>query len=133
MIDIPRSAIRKRKPASGLICLFRQTQVLNIKAIVPENFILEWWFESSPMSRKGDCWDNTVVRIFFKTIKTELIYRNKFENYEELRKMFSNYIIYNRKRLHSFIGYQSLLQSLKKICGKISPLKRVHLKGFLWR
>jgi transposase InsO family protein len=27
------------------------------------------------MSRKGNCWDNTVAESFFKTIKTEWIYR----------------------------------------------------------
>ena len=30
------------------------------------------------MSRKGDCWDNAVAESFFKTLKTEWIYRNKY-------------------------------------------------------
>jgi transposase InsO family protein len=29
------------------------------------------------MSRKGNCWDNTVAKSFFKSLKTELIYGNK--------------------------------------------------------
>ena len=33
---------------------------------------------SRSMSKKGDCWDNAVAESFFKTIKTELIYDQKF-------------------------------------------------------
>jgi putative transposase len=41
--------------------------------------------ESNPliirsMSRKGNCWDNSVAESFFKTLKTECIYQNKFAN-----------------------------------------------------
>ncbi|MCK4460221.1 MAG: DDE-type integrase/transposase/recombinase [candidate division Zixibacteria bacterium] len=30
------------------------------------------------MSRKGDCWDNTPMESFFGTLKTELIYDERF-------------------------------------------------------
>ena len=30
------------------------------------------------MSRKGDCWDNTVAESFFKSLKTELIYHQDY-------------------------------------------------------
>lgn len=106
VIDALRSAIRKRKPASGLI--FHSDRGSQYQSNLFRKILFWNGFESS-MSRKGDCWDNAVAESFFKTIKTELIYRNKFENYEELRKDVFKYIevFYNRKRLHSFIGYQS--------------------------
>ena len=30
------------------------------------------------MSRKGNCWDNAVAESFFKTIKSELVYRTRY-------------------------------------------------------
>jgi putative transposase len=35
------------------------------------------------MSRKGNCWDNAVAESFFKTLKSECIYQNKFANKEQ--------------------------------------------------
>lgn len=61
------------------------------------------------MSRKGNCYDNAFVETFFKTLKSELIYREKFETEEELRSAIFEYIEtwYNRRRLHSSLGYLS--------------------------
>jgi len=61
------------------------------------------------MSRKGNCYDNAFVETFFKTLKSELVYRAKFEKVEELRSAVFEYIEtwYNRKRLHSSLGYLS--------------------------
>ncbi|MFV0140812.1 DDE-type integrase/transposase/recombinase [Empedobacter falsenii] len=36
------------------------------------------------MSRKGNCWDNAVAESFFKTLKTELIYHNKYQTRKQL-------------------------------------------------
>jgi len=59
------------------------------------------------MSRKGDCYDNAVVESFFKTIKVELTRDRKFKSREEARTVIFEYIeiFYNRKRLHSTLGY----------------------------
>lgn len=61
------------------------------------------------MSRKGNCYDNAFVETFFKTLKSELIYREQFESEEQLRAAVFEYIEtwYNRKRLHSSLGYLS--------------------------
>ena len=37
------------------------------------------------MSRKGNCWDNSVVESFFKSLKTELIYGNKLITKEQMK------------------------------------------------
>ncbi|WP_435524217.1 IS3 family transposase [Chryseobacterium indoltheticum] len=34
------------------------------------------------MSGKGNCYDNAVAESFFKTLKTELVYQNKYETAE---------------------------------------------------
>ncbi len=61
------------------------------------------------MSRKGNCYDNAFVETFFKTLKSELIYREKFETEEKLKSAVFEYIEtwYNRRRLHSSLGYLS--------------------------
>lgn len=61
------------------------------------------------MSRKGNCYDNAFAETFFKTIKSELIYRQEFESEKDLRSAIFEYIEtwYNRKRLHSSLGYLS--------------------------
>ncbi len=61
------------------------------------------------MSRKGNCWDNAFAESFFATIKKELIYRNHYKTKEEAKKSIFEYIEvwYNRKRIHSSIGYMT--------------------------
>jgi transposase InsO family protein len=64
------------------------------------------------MSRKGNCWDNAVAESFFATIKTELIYDRRWVTRIELRAAVFEYIevFYNRRRLHSTLGYKSPAQ-----------------------
>ena len=61
------------------------------------------------MSRKGNCWDNAVAESFFKTLKAECVYQNKFETKQQAALLIFEYIEiwYNRKRLHSALGYLS--------------------------
>jgi len=61
------------------------------------------------MSRKGNCWDNSVAESFFKTLKVELIYDDDFKTIEHAKTAIFEYIEiwYNRKRLHSFLGYKT--------------------------
>jgi len=60
------------------------------------------------MSRKGNCWDNAVAESFFKSIKYEMIYRQKFYNFSVLYNKIEEYINwYNYERLHSSLGYKT--------------------------
>ena len=61
------------------------------------------------MSRKGDCYDNAVLESFFKSVKAEIPWHRRFKTREEARKELFEYIevFYNRKRLHSTLGYKS--------------------------
>lgn len=70
----------------------------------------------SSMSRSGNCHDNAVAESFFKTIKVELAKRQKFNTIEEARAAIFEYIeiFYNRKRLHSTLGYVSPAEYEKK-------------------
>lgn len=58
------------------------------------------------MSRKGNCWDNAVAESFFKTLKVELIYRNRYRSKEEAALSVFEWIEtwYNKNRRHSALG-----------------------------
>lgn len=61
------------------------------------------------MSRRGNCWDNAVVESFFKTLKVECVYRQRFQTREQAKQTIFEYIevFYNRQRLHSTLDYRS--------------------------
>ena len=61
------------------------------------------------MSRRGNCWDNSVVESFFGTLKNELIYRTPWPTRESAHQAVAEYIelFYNIRRRHSFLGQQS--------------------------
>jgi transposase InsO family protein len=61
------------------------------------------------MSRKGDCWDNSVAESFFSTLKKELIYRKTFATRKGARRDILDFIevFYSRQRIHSYLGHMS--------------------------
>lgn len=61
------------------------------------------------MSRKGNCWDNSVMERFFLSLKMERVWCRDYANQAEAEKDVADYIVgfYNSVRLHSKLGYQS--------------------------
>jgi transposase InsO family protein len=61
------------------------------------------------MSRKGNCWDNAVMERFFRSLKTERVYRKLYKTRAEARKDLFMYIewFYNAGRRHAALGYQT--------------------------
>ena len=61
------------------------------------------------MSRRGDCYDNAVVESFFGTLKQELVRDARWTTLAEARAAIHDYIevFYNRRRMHSSLGYRS--------------------------
>jgi len=59
------------------------------------------------MSRKGNPYDNAFAESFIKTLKTEEVYMNEYRTLEEAYQNIRGFIeqVYNKKRLHSSIGY----------------------------
>jgi transposase InsO family protein len=57
------------------------------------------------MSRKGNCWDNAVAESFFKTLKVELVYQNRYQTFKHAELSIFEYIEtwYNKKRIHTSI------------------------------
>lgn len=60
------------------------------------------------MSRKGNCYDNSVMENFFGIMKQEMYYGNVFYSYEELEDTIKKYIrYYNEKRIKQKLGWMS--------------------------
>ena len=63
------------------------------------------------MSRKGNCWDNTVIESFFSTLKSECFYLNKFDNVEQPEQSLHRYIrYYNEERIKPHLKNMSPVQ-----------------------
>jgi putative transposase len=102
-------AVRRRRPSKGLVhhsdrgCQYtsgdyrEQLSALGVTV---------------SMSRKGNCWDNAVAESFFATLKKELVHRRSWPDRNTLRNALFDYIevFYNRRRLHSTIGYKTPAQ-----------------------
>ena len=60
------------------------------------------------MDGKGRATDNICIERFWRSIKYEEVYLNEYSNIKELQKAIANYMdSYNKKRLHSAIGYKT--------------------------
>jgi putative transposase len=67
------------------------------------------------MSRKGNCWDNAPTESWFNSFKNERVFGERFATHEAMKARAFEYIevFYNRRRLHSTLGYTSPAQFLK--------------------
>jgi transposase InsO family protein len=101
-----RMAIVHRNPGAGL--LHHSDRGSQYASDDYQKILKDYKMESS-MSGKGDCWDNAAAESFWSTLKTELVHHQHYATRDEARQSIFEYIevFYNRKRLHSSIGYMS--------------------------
>lgn len=66
------------------------------------------------VGRTGVCWDNAAAESFFGALKNEMYYQQSFPGRARARFAVADYIevFYNRKRLHSALGYRTPFEAL---------------------
>ena len=108
-----QTALTMRRPPGGLIHHSdRGSQYCSIdyQAVLRSHGI------QISMSGKGNCYDNAMVEIFFKTLKSELVWRTTFFTRAEAERDIARYIdgFYNPVRRHSALDYLSPAQFEKQ-------------------
>jgi len=111
VVDALTMAWFRRKPEAGLIHHSDRGSQYASQAFQAR---LEAYGMRCSMSRKGDCWDNAPTESWFGGFKNERVHGERFETRDEMIAMAFEYIevFYNRKRLHSTLGYKSPIQFL---------------------
>lgn len=109
VITALQQAFIHRHPESGLIHHSdrgSQYTSKNFKDLLSKYCIV------ASMSGSGNCYDNAVIESFFHTLKTEHVYFEHYESRDQAKCSIFEYIevFYNRKRLHSTLGYMSPME-----------------------
>jgi putative transposase len=97
-------AIAARRPSAGLIHHSDRGVQYASRDYVTR---LETLGTRISMSAKGNPYDNARAESFFKTLKREEVYLQQYQTFAEAEANLSRFIedVYNRKRLHSSLGY----------------------------
>jgi putative transposase len=99
-------ALKARRPRAGLI--FHSDRGSQYTSQAFRDLLGKHQLRQS-LSRPRQCWDNAVAESFFSTLKTEHIYRTPQPTVAAARTGIFEYIevFYNRRRIHSALGYRS--------------------------
>lgn len=105
VIDALTMAWFRRRPEKGLI--FHSDRGSQYASADFQKLLKGYGMRGS-MSRKGNCWDNAVTETVFGSLKVERLHGMTFETRRAAKDEVVDWLIfYNRKRLHSTLGYVS--------------------------
>lgn len=79
------------------------------------------------MSRHGNPYDNAKAESFMKTLKCDEVYRSDYTDLDDAKRRIRRFIeqIYNRKRLHSALGYRPPIEFEQRLASEanLSPIR----------
>lgn len=103
-ISALKSAIEQRNPPAG--CVHHSDRGVQYASHDYVNLLKQHKFQIS-MSRSGNPYDNAFAESFMKTLKKEEVYLWEYETFNDVVERISYFIeeVYNKKRVHSGIGY----------------------------
>ncbi len=105
VLDALVMAYWRRKPAKGL--LHHSDRGSQYACHKYQHQLTDYGMKPS-MSRKGNCWDNSPMERFFRSLKSERLIHCRFETRTAAKNEVIDYIVYyNSIRLHSSLGYKS--------------------------
>lgn len=109
-----KMAIAFRAPPKG--CIHHIHRVSQYCSHDYQKILPEHGFKVS-MSGKGNCYDNAAVETFFKTIKTELIWRRTWETRRQTETAIFQYVngFYNPRRRYSALGWKRPVAFERKV------------------
>jgi putative transposase len=121
-----KMAIQNRKPGPG--CIHHSDQGVQYCSNEYIEILDEWKFKVS-MSRKGNPYDNAWAESSMKILKYEEIYISEYETYKDAVNQLPHFIetIYNRKRIHSSIGYLTPEEFEARITKQKQEPKPLHI------
>jgi len=116
VLDAMRMAVDARSPGPGL--MHHSDRGVQYACGDFQSFLSEFGITPS-MSATGDCLDNAPKESFWATLKRELMGKRRFATRKEARQAIFEWIevFYNRRRLHSSIGYLSPEAFEASLCG----------------
>ncbi|MBD3756365.1 MAG: IS3 family transposase [Gammaproteobacteria bacterium] len=79
------------------------------------------------MSRRGNCWDNSPMERFFRSLKTEWIPATGYRSFTEAKQKIGDYIngYYNRLRPHSYNGGLTPNESEKRYWNSYNDVAKI--------
>lgn len=106
-------AIAVRRPPAG--CVHHTDRGSQYCAHDYQKLLRKNGFKIS-MSGKGNCYDNSAVESFFKSLKAELVWRRNWQTRRDVEIALFEYIngFYNPRRRHSALGWKSPVAFEKK-------------------
>ena len=120
-----RMALKRRSPVVG--CIHHSDRGAQYASQEYVHLLRDHGLAIS-MSAKGNPYDNAFIESFFKTLKSEEVHLSNYETFQDVIERLPYFIeeVYNRKRLHSAIGYLSPNEFERNVT-RINLVDRPHL------